>query len=244
MTLLEVLPQMKTGTGFFSSFVSPIWEDDFTNTAQLDIFFAYTYGERNIAPILNAFIGDDGTIEDDDLDVIASMIYQIRGEEWAKLYDVYKADYNVLDNTEFTESSTDTKTGSTTDGNTRTLNTSTANSGTGSVTSEGSGTGSVASNKYGFDSSAAVGDTTGSDSSNTESSTSSTTSNTVTDTGTVTDAGTGSYTETATHTYTKHGNIGVMTPDQLLTGSVNMWQWTFIIQIMNDICNLISLSVY
>lgn len=243
--VIDLIPDMKAGAGFFSAFVEPVWAESFPTPAGLDMFFASTYGGKWAAPFLEMFVDDDtGIIEPDDVNAIASIIYDMRGAEWARLYAVYMAEYNPIENTDVTETFTDQKTGSGTNGNTRTLNTQTANSGTGSVTSNASGSGSTASNKFGFDSSSAVGDTTGTDSSTTQSSTNTTTSNTINDTGTVTDAGSHSDTETITHNLRKHGNIGVMTMAQLAGGEIELWKWTFIIQIMEDISHLISLSVY
>ena len=243
--LIDVIPQMKTGTGFFTKFVEPVWAEDFTNTASLDIFFAMTYGEKLIAPIINMFVDDDtGEVDDDDLGALASMIYQLRGNEWSRLYDVYKAEYDPLDNTDVYEETRENRAISGANGNTRTLNTTTSNSGSSTVQSTSSGSGSTSSNVFGFDSTNAVGDSTGSDSSSTNATTGTQMSNSVQDTGTVTDAGTNSSSDSFQRIYTKHGNIGVMTPADLLGGTVTMWQWTFIIQVMNDIVNLTCLSVY
>ena len=244
-TLNEAIPQMKTGTGFFSKFDNPVWSEDFETPSQLDIFFAMTYGEKYGATIINAFTDDTtGEINNESLTSFASMIYNIRGKEWERLYAVYTAEYNPIENTDVTETFTDQKTGSGTTGNTKTLNTQTANSGQGSVTSSGSSSGSNASNVFGFDSVSAVGDTTGSDSSSTQASTTTTTGNTINDTGTITDSGTHSDTESITHNLRRHGNIGVMTMAQLAGGEIELWKWTFIIQIMQDICDLITLKVY
>lgn len=243
--IIDVIPQLKTGTGFFSKFVDPIWAEDYATPAQLDIFYGMTYGDKWTTPLLDHFIDEDtGTISNDDLGAIASMLYQLRGHEWEKLYAALKAEYNPVENTDVYENYTDNRTGSGTNGNTRTLNTQTANSGTGSVTSSGSGSGNTASNRYGFDSAQPVGDTTGSDSSTTQSTTGTTTSNTINDTGTITDAGTASNTESITHTLRRHGNIGVMTAAQLVGGEIELWKWTFIIQVMEDINRFVSLSVY
>ena len=264
-TLLDILPQMKTGTGFFTKFVAPVWAEDYTNTARLDIFFAMTYGQKHPTPLLDMFVDEDtGHIDNDDLAALAAMIYGIRGNEWEKLYDVLKAEYNPLENTDVYEETREnraitgaqgnTRTYNETEGNTRTLNTTTTNGGSSTVQSTASGSGSTAANVFGFDSSTAVGDSTGSDSSSTNSTTGTQTANTLTDTGTVTDAGShgGTVTDSGNNSssdsfqriYTKHGNIGVMTPNELLGGTVEMWKWTFIIQIMNDICDLIALKVY
>lgn len=244
-TILDIIPQMKTGTGFFSSFVAPCWEDDYETPAQLDMFYAMTYGQKHPAPILDMFVDDDtGKIDNDDVAVIASMLYQLRGHEWEKLYAALKAEYNPVENTDVYEDYTDERTGSGTNGNTRTLNTTTTNNGTGSVDSTASGSGNTANNRYGFDSAQAVGETTGSDSSTTTSGTDTETHNTIADTGTITDAGTASNSETIEHTLRRHGNIGVMTAAQLVGGEIELWKWTFIIQVMEDISHLTALAVY
>ena len=129
-------------------------------------------------------------------------------------------------------------------GNTRTLNTTTGNQGTATVQSTANGSGSNASNKFGFDSSTAVGDTTGTDSSNTSSTTGTQTANTIQDTGTITDAGNNSSSDSFQRIYEKHGNIGTMTYDQLIKGNIEAWKWSFIIQVMEDISHLTALSVY
>lgn len=244
-TILDIIPQMKTGTGFFSSFVAPCWAEDYETPAQLDIFYAMTYGHKHPAPILDMFVDEDtGEIDNEDVAVIASMLYQLRGNEWAKLYAALKAEYNPVENTDVFENYTDSRTGSGTNGNTRTLNTSTTNTGNATVQSTANGSGSTAANRYGFDSSTAVGDTTGTDSSNTSSTTGTQTANTIADTGTITDAGTASNTESITHSLRRHGNIGVMTAAQLVGGEIELWKWTFIIQVMEDISHLTALAVY
>mgnify|MGYP006935970862 CR=1 FL=1 len=244
-TVIDIIPQMKTGTGFFSAFVDPCWAEDYETPAQLDMFYAMTYGHKHPAPILDMFVNEDtGEIDNDDVAVIASMLYQLRGHEWEKLYATLKAEYEPLDNTTVYERVRENRAISAANGNTRTLNTQTANSGTGSVTSSGSGSGNTANHRFGFDSAQAVGETTGSDSSTTQSTTGTTTSNTINDTGTITDAGNNSSSDSFQRIYEKHGNIGTMTYDQLIKGTIEAWKWSFIIQIMEDISNLTSLSVY
>ena len=244
-TIIDIIPQMKTGTGFFSKFVTPIWAEDYDTPAQLDIFYAMTYGHKHPAPILDMFIDDDtGHIENDDLAVIASMLYQLRGHEWAKLYATLKAEYNPLDNTSVHEEVRENRAISAANGNTRTLNTSTSNTGIATVQSTANGSGSNATNKFGFDSSTAVGDTTGSDSSNTSSTTGTQTSNTIADTGTITDAGNNSSSDSFQRIYEKSGNVGTMTFDTLIKGNIEVWKWSFIIQVMEDISHLTALSVY
>lgn len=244
-TINDLIPTMKSGAGFFSAFVSPVWSEAYDTPASLDIFYAMTYGGKHPAPILNMFVDDDtGEISSEDVAAIAAMLYQLRGHEWAKLYDGLKAEYNPVENTDVTETETETTTGSGTSGNTRTLNTSKAETGSSHVESSGTGSGSTNANKYGFDSVSPVGDTTGSDSSSTSSETDTSSSDTTLETGTITDAGSHSDSGSLTRNFRKHGNIGTMTAADLIGGNIELWKWTFIIQVMEDISNLISLSVY
>lgn len=245
LTLLDILPQMKTGTGFFSKFAAPVWAEEYTNTAALDIFFAMTYGQKHPAPLLMMFVDDTtGKIGNEDLAAIATMLYEIRGHEWAKLYDVLTAEYNPLDNTDVTETIHDITDIDKGNSNTRTLNTQTDNTGDGSVATTGTASGNTAGNVFGFDSATAVGDTTGTNGSNTSSTTTTQTSNQIIDSGTIGDVGTGTEDIEYEREYHKHGNIGVMTFADLINGSIEAWKWTFIIQVMNDICSLTTLSVY
>lgn len=243
-TIIDLIPQMKNGVGFFSKFNDPVWSEDFTNTSGLDIYFAMTYGQKHAAPFLTFYEGEDGTISNEDLTTLATIIYSMRANEWSKLYAALKAEYNPVENTDVTESIADTRAVNTTAGNTRTLNTQNTNAGTGSVNVSATGSGSSDNDVYGFDSATAVGASETSDSTQSSSATQTATNNTSTDTGTITDAGTGSESELYNRSYRKHGNIGTQTAADLIGGVIELWQWTFIIQVMEDINNFISLAVY
>lgn len=243
-TVLDIIPQMKTGTGFFSSFTSPMWAEDYT-ASKLDIFYAMTYGAKHPAPFLNMFIDSDtGKIDNDDLAVIANTIYEIRGQEWAHWYNDLKAEYNPIENTDVTEIVSEEKEGENNSGNVRTLNTSTTNNGEGSVSTETSGSGTAAANVFGFNSATAVGHDTNSNSSEGTSSTTTSTSNTVGDSGTISDDGGNDYQETIDRTTRKHGNIGIQTAADMIEHDLELWKQTFIIKVMDDISSLTSLSVY
>ena len=243
-TVLDIIPQMKTGTGFFSSFTSPMWSEDYT-ASKLDIFYAMTYGKKHPAPFLTMFIDEDtGKIDNEDLAVIADTIYEIRGQEWAHWYNDLKAEYNPIENTDVTEIVSEEKEGENNSGNVRTLNTSTTNNGEASVSSETSGSGEGAGNIYGFDSVSAVGHDTNSNSSSGTSSTTTGTTNTVEDSGTISDDGGNEYQESIDRTTRKHGNIGTQTAADMIEHDLELWKQTFIIKVMDDISSLTALSVY
>ena len=243
-TVLDIIPQMKTGTGFFSSFTEPMWEEDYT-AAKLDIFYAMTYGQKHPAPFLTMFIDSDtGKIDNEDLAVIANTIYEIRGQEWAHWYADLKAEYNPIENTDVTEIVSEDKDGTIDTTNTRTLNTSTANNGTAGVDTTTSGSATGAGNVFGFNSVTAVGHDTNSNTSSGTSSTDTETHNTVTDTGTIADDFNNDYQESIDRTTRKHGNIGIQTAADMIEHDLELWKQTFIIKVMDDISSLTALSVY
>lgn len=230
-TLNDIIPGMKTGEGIFSAITNPMWEDYFT-ASQLDIFFAANYGHKHPTYYAEAFVNSEtGIISGSDLTALANSIYNMRATEWSQLFAILTAEYDPLANTEVTETITETKSGSSTDGNTRTLgntstrtlNTTTGNSGTGSSTSTGttidSGsqgtTGSTGTDNgvFGFDSSTEVGSSTSdtsisntvttSNRSEVRSSGSAQNSNTETNTGTITDADTGTITDAGSNSFSE-----------------------------------------
>lgn len=264
-TIIEVIPQMKTGTGFFSKFTDPVWAETFDTPSKLDVYFAGTFGKKYISDFTEMFVDSEtGTISNNDLADLADTIYMIHAKQWEKLYNDLIVEYNPIENTDAYETTSDTRSIMGTNGNTRTLNTTKTDSGTSSSASTGTTTGSTTGSNntsdstdntvFGYDSSTAVGlngstaSKTIQDASNSSTESSScvnvTNGNTETDTGTVTDAGNSSQSETFSRSYHKHGNIGVMTNVQLLRDDVDFWKWDFIEQICRDILKHIALKVY
>lgn len=259
----NVFPTMIDGRGIFSAFNNPIWADDY-DSELLDIAFLSLFSYKHVSPFVYLFTNEDGEIVGEKLNDLAAIIYNLKGNSWLHLYEASKAEYNPIENTDAIETLTETRSGSGTDGNLRTLNTLNTTGNTTNIESSGSvsgsnsqissGTGSRSDDVFGFDSVNPVGDkrssdtesnnTSGTNSSDTETTSDTTSSGTSSDTGTITDAGTNSHTETITRNYRKHGNIGVMTMNQLLSGDVEFWQWSFIRNVMDDIIDLIALKVY
>ena len=264
LRIIDAIPQMKTGTGFFSSFTNPMWAETFTDTASLDIFFAGTYGKKFISPFLDLFVGEDGEISDESLADVANTIYQIHQTEWSRLYADLLAEYDPIENTDAYEQVSETRNISGTSGNTRTLNTSTAVMGSSEVNSSSNTSGSTTNNdtatnntdtsKYAFDSIAGVPESEidnsstnanmGTNEQEMQTATTASNSSTTADTGTIGDSGTSATAETFTRSYHKHGNIGTMTAAQLIGGDIELWQWSFIKHICDDILSHIALSVY
>ena len=229
-TINEIIPSMKTGNGIFSNITAPVWAEMFDGST-LDIFFAANYGHKHPTMYLECFEDSTGKISGEDLKELADSLYELRKSEYEQLYAILTASYDPLNNTEVTETITETKSGSGTDGNTRTLgntttrtlNTSKGNTASGSSSSTGTTidsntqttTGSTGTDNgvYGFDSSTAVGSSESDTSiSNTvttsgrnEARASGTAQNssTETETGTVTDADTGTITDAGSNSFSE-----------------------------------------
>lgn len=244
--LKDAIPTLVT-SGIFANITEPLWADDFL-ASDLDLHFASRYGQKWVSPLIEMLEDSDKEVKGTNLATLANSIYRIRMTEWSHLYADLKAEYDPIENTDYTETETIDRDTDRTNGNTRTLNTTNTvdNDSTSSSTGSTTVTGSGAVNKYGFDSATAVGDTTSSDSTSTTASTSGTGTLDVTtrDTGTVTDAGTGTEDESVERTLRKHGNIGVMTNVQLLRDDTDFWKWSFIDVIFEDVAQMVTLSVY
>ena len=202
--------------GIFSAFNCPIWQYDFPDHAELDTYFFLRYGDRIGNKLLAYYENDEGIVTGDKLQALANMIYDINQMKWQHLYNVFKAEFNPLENTDFVETFVDH---TESEGN---VDTTTSASGQASNT--------TSNTRYGFNSSSAVGDTGSSSSgSNSSSGTS----------GTDTDS-----TVDYTREHKKHGNIGVTEATTMLEHTIEFAKWSFIDQVCKDICDIIALSIY
>ena len=226
-----------TSDGLFTAFVNPCWAVDFPDTTELDAYFIFKYGDRIGYKKLDMFADStDGTIKGDNLDKLAQMILSIYGRGWEHYYKVFKAEYDPLNNTDFTEvikEETEAQKNENMQGTSNGSGTTTSN-----ATSNGINSG--AGNVYGFNSAAAVGDTTnsGTNSDTTNATTTTTTNGSTQDNNNITDHG------VKTTEHKKSGNIGVTETVTLLTSEKDFWKWSFIDQVCKDICDCIALSIY
>lgn len=225
-----------SSTGLFSAFNNPVWVNSFQDASGLDLYFYMRYGDRIGNKFLDMFTDTDGEVKGNNLTKLADLIYSVNAKKWEHLYKAFMAEYNPIENTDFIETITEAT------GNTRVVDSDGTSSGTASTTSSAtsSGTNSGANNKFGFNSSTAVGDTTssGSDSNTTSATTSTTSSGSTTDDSTITDNG------THTSEHRKHGNIGVTENVTMLEHEVEFWKWSFVDSVCKDICDIIALSIY
>ena len=137
--LIDVIPTLVTD-GIFSHIDNPLWSEEFTD-AFLDLHFASRYSKKWVSPLVEIMVNEDDVISDENLSRLANSIYEIRKNEWSKLFNDLMAVYNPIENTDAFETTTETKTGSGTDGNTRTLNTTNTNTGSGSANTSGTSSG-------------------------------------------------------------------------------------------------------
>jgi len=82
--------------------------NDFQDISTTDLLFVSQHGSRKVSPLVNNLIGEKENVKEEDLKLIASMLYGMYADKWNKLAEVYKAEipletYN-LTTTEKTES--------------------------------------------------------------------------------------------------------------------------------------------
>lgn len=272
------------------------------DASQLDILFLSSYSMRTPSPLLHVIHDSTVQLplSSQELDTLACIINGMYKHKWDKLMDVAVAEYDPIHNyydsltetVEYTEgvdssksvtgNHSDTRTDNLTEtrnltkGNTDTFNkTDTVTDGrTITETRNLTNTGSNSSNDniYGFNSSAAVGD------SNTSGTNSNSESGTITEghTGTMSNAQTGTIQSagseggTVGHTgtqqnvgnssssengsndtsgersreYVKTGNIGNISTQKLLNEEIELWKYNFICEIMRDVAGTITLPIY
>lgn len=221
----------------FSAFLAPVWVYAFPDASELDSYFLLKYGGRTAFEItLDKFANANGIIEGAELKKLADMIYHMNARKWENLFKVYNAEYSPIENTDvYEEVKEDNSMNRVIDSDKSSRDSNETHTG---VTASGSNDGTA--NKFGFNSSEAVGErTTGNTSSASTSTTTQTANETIdADDTTITDA------ENKQLIRRKHGNIGVQDNTVMMQKSIDFWKWTFIDSICKDICDFIALSIY
>ena len=212
------------------------------DSSQLDIMFMSNWSMRTAAPILKLMHQDEDTTMLTPLELLqlASVLKGMFKHKWDKMMNVAIMEYDPIHNyhdhlveeIEYGEEVDGSKSG----------NGSTSKNETETRNMNNSGSNSNQDNIYGFNSSTAVGEGNNSGtSSNLES-------------GTITDvqSGTSSNSETSSNDttgqrsreYTKTGNIGNISTQKLLNEELDLWKYNFILEIMRDVANFVSLPIY
>lgn len=158
---------------------------------------------------------------------IAETFWNLNGKNLAKMYEVYLAEYNPIDNYNMKETNTDEHTGD----DTRTIE--------GNVTDTTTGKMRTTNYVQGMDS------TTFKDSERSE-----TEYNPDASTGMKSEKKYNDYSDTLTYdsqvtsTKTRSGNIGVTTTQQMLQSEIALWQWNFYNEMFRLADKLVTIPVY
>ncbi|MBO7733426.1 MAG: hypothetical protein J6S67_12750 [Methanobrevibacter sp.] len=214
-TLKDIFPTAIDGNGIFTEIAKIEWFEGL-DQASFDEYFILTVGDKIAANKMQFFIDSDGHCTGDKLTKLAHIIWNVNCISWRNIYRDLTVQYNPIENTDYTE----------------TLKEKATSSGDASTESTGSGGGSstVNNDKFGFNSSPAVHDTVIGTSEE-----SSSTANTATET---------SNENNVDRTIRKHGNIGSITNAEIITKDLTVWQNKIADRFIQDICDIIALSIY
>ena len=173
-------------------------------------------------------------------DAIPITTFYVFANSWQRLYTSLTAEYNPINNYKMSESGTDTR------GNTGTQSTQTthehSDTETPNLTRTSNGTNDSSGGLYGFNSAESVpSDTTAGKSSSTDKQ-----SGTVSRTGneSTVNTRTDNLNETTKHMFTREGNIGVTTSQQMIESEIELRKKQFYNIVFNDIINYVCLHVY
>ena len=76
------------------------WKDKNINH-DLDIAYHGNHsGDKIVSVLIDKLLSDDGTLSQDNRNKIASSLFAVYGENWAKLWNTTVQEYNLLDNTD------------------------------------------------------------------------------------------------------------------------------------------------
>lgn len=239
------------------------YDFEFASIQQLDILFFTSYSGRTISPIVNYHIEND-EIDDTNLQLLSDEILAVYKQKWDKLKAVALLEYDPIHN--FSDDIQEDITGKDdyTKDNTGTVKDTGSVSDTGKFTETGSiqntGTiGNVASGTrntdiYGFNSAASSDQNDELTNSNSTQTNNLNEANSLEHTNnlqrennlTRTDA----LKEVMDDDYEKHrvltrsGNIGNISYQSLLKQEIELWQWNFIRQVLEDVKDFTTLPIY
>ena len=228
-TMYDVLPESWTSL-FISAMTDAKWnEDEDVDTAKVDTAYIYGHsGNKYISSFTEHFLGDDEKLSTSSIEEIANILWQLFGENWNRLWEINKAEYDPLRNYDRTEEHDVDESGKETMDRTH--------EGFDTSVTEGlSNDNKDTSKVYGYNSANPV------DASENASSHKST--NTYTPG--VSDKEEKSFTDRNTHTLIHaFGNIGITSAQDMSLQSINLWKWKFWMNVMDDIDSYLCLSVY
>ena len=272
------------------------WKDKNINH-DLDIAYHGNHsGDKIVSVLIDKLLNNDGTLSPGSRNNIASAIFTMYGDNWKHLWETTIQEYNLLDNTDafitettnteqntnssnngtdsgtvtYTQTGTDTTTGTGTVSHAITGDDTTKQTGT--VTTGGQSTESStdASSIYGFNSASASNadsqsrtgttdvnqtetrttedklshNTTDTETRNTEDTVAHDTTNAETRDLKTGQTGTEKVTGTVTHEIHRHGNVGVTTNQQMLSAERDLWKWYFYNYVFTDLDRFLTIGIY
>lgn len=236
--------------------------------SQMDLLFYTDFGLKTVSPLVVTLKGDDATLTNEKLILLATMLLNKYRNKWDRDKAVAQAEYDPMHNylDEYSESGSmsedETATNSSTDtwvesidaNNTYTLTDNLTQVDSGSFSSTDAGTNSQ--NRFGLNSATSVGVTEGADG-NTSSGTN---GNTRTNTGTqtngevrdedrnITDTKSGTNTVDNDKSHSKEGyhrgNIGNISTQKLLLEEIDLWRWNVVDEMLRDARDFLTIPIY
>lgn len=233
----QVFPALNNG--FFDTLIQSLGTavPDYLTKPLLDVAINQIGYGRHIGVLWDMFKDDPKyTVRE----VIPITTFYVFANSWQRLYNALTSEYNPINNYKMSESGTDTR------GNTGTQSTTTTHehndTETPDLTRTSNGTNDSSGGLYGFNSTESVpSDTTTGASTSTDKQ-----SGTVNRTGSesTSNTRTDNLTETTEHTFTREGNIGVTTSQQMIESEIELRKKQFYNIVFNDIISYVCLHVY
>lgn len=189
-----------------------------TECDTMDELLPWNYGERIVTPFVMAHADADGLIlgSSPEMRKLAIDVWNLFHVKWEHLYALYEAEYNPISNYDMTEEEkTEAETESVVEGQSER---------DGSTTTNGN------LNTYGFNSSTAIprDENTGGGTSHDEE----------------TDGQETTGSAVGTRELKRSGNIGVTTTQQMMTQEIELWKWSLLSTVMEDVANFLTLRIF
>ena len=237
MTINDVMPGGWNGVGVFSAMVAPPWGNTFS-ASDLDILYMSHSGEKNIAPLVEYYINDNGKVAE-GLSDLARLCLLRFGEQWRKRFTLLNTEYNPMENVNITETATTTGEETNTNSEENTATHSTENTET--YTPQLTDTQTVNKSTYGFNSTA----DTPTDKTTTAAETAGGASTTNSVSGTTTNNATmnGARNKSETANNQIKGLKGVLGQEAALK-ELSFLKWNFIEDVFKDVDSVLTLKVY
>ena len=96
-------PATNQGIFYYLQQLDIPWKEKNINS-QLDFFYHLNRsGNKITSPLIDSFMDSNCEIASTDIQELANIIYSLFGQTWSRMWDVYNAEYNPLNNYDMTE---------------------------------------------------------------------------------------------------------------------------------------------